>query len=215
MLAHLLLFAITLSIDSFGVGITYGIRNTKISIVAKFLLFLIAFFVVLFSLSIGVLILPYLPTWFATLLGSFLLCLMGLWMIYQSFQPDKEIEAKEKSFAPKTIQFFIKSFGITVKIIRDPRLSDFDDSQMIDSKEAIYLGFAMSADSFVCGMGFSMIGNFSFLFPIFVAIFQLLFLSLGNYLGKKIKSISHLPPTIWSRISGFLLILLGILKIWF
>lgn len=121
--------------------------------------------------------------------------------------------ASNGAYHPKTFQFFIKSFGITIKIIKNPILSDFDASQTIDKKEAIYLGLAMSADSFVSSMGISMLGNFSILFPLLVATFQLVFLSFGNYFGKRITAVSHLSPSIWSRISGILLMLLSVLKL--
>ena len=39
----MLFLAISSSIDSFGIGITYGIRNTKISNSAKLILFVISF----------------------------------------------------------------------------------------------------------------------------------------------------------------------------
>lgn len=51
------------------------------------------------------------------------------------------------------------------------------------------------------------------MFPVFVAGFQLIFLSLGSFLGKKIVSTIKLPKNIWSIISGILLILIGIYKL--
>ena len=42
--------------------------------------------------------------------------------------------------------------------------------------------------------------------------FQLFFLSLGNYCGKKLYSFSKLPDNIWSTISGILLIMIGFYK---
>ena len=191
MLSSLILFAITLSIDSLGVGITYGIRNIKVGTYEKLILFTMSFIIVLFSSSIGLIFLNFLPESFSNILGGFSLALMGIWIIWQTLKEDTGV----------------------VEILKDPSLSDFDGSQTIDSKEAIYLGFAMSADSLICGIGLSMMSNFSMLFPILVATFQLLFLSSGIVLGKKIKSISSFSPAIWSRIAGILLILLSIIKI--
>lgn len=103
--------------------------------------------------------------------------------------------------------------GITIKIIRDPISSDLDKSKKIDLKEAIYLGIALSLDSIGIGIGGSIVGLNSIMFPIFVASFQLIFLSFGIFIGKKIVSSIHLPKNIWSVISGFLLILIGIYKL--
>ena len=191
MLFSIIIFASMLSFDSLGVGITYGIRNIKLDNKAKFIIFLIAFFSSLLSTSIGTAISNNMPHWFPSVLGSSLLICLGLWIIIQSFH---------------------KTNGIT-KILKDPSISDFDNSNTIDSKESAYLGFAISADAFVGSLGLSMITNFSLIVPILVAVFHLLFLLLGIFVGKKIKSISSIPPVLWSRISGILLILFGLIKL--
>ncbi len=103
--------------------------------------------------------------------------------------------------------------GITIKIIRDPISSDLDGSKRIDWKEALYLGFALSLDSIGVGIGGSIVGINSIMFPILVAGFQLIFLSLGNFIGKKLISSISLPKNIWSVISGILLIVIGIYKL--
>ena len=55
---------------------------------------------------------------------------------------------------------------ITIKIIKNPISSDLDKSNTIDSKEALFLGLALSLDSYCIGIGFSMINSFSFFIPI-------------------------------------------------
>lgn len=105
---------------------------------------------------------------------------------------------------------FLKSLGITISIIRDPISSDLDNSKKIDAKEAAYLGVALSIDSICIGIGISVIGLSSLVFPILTAIFQLLFLSVGTFLGKRIITTSNIPDNIWNIISGILLILIGL-----
>lgn len=131
---------------------------------------------------------------------------MGLWIIVQSITNNKEKVKKE-------YHFFIKFLGITIQIIRDPSYSDLNKSNKIEGKEALYLGMALSLDSIGIGIGSSIIGLNSFVFPMLVAIFQLFFLSFGSCLGKKIKDISNIPENIWSIVSGVLLIFIGISKI--
>ena len=182
MLTSLLSMSLILSIDSFGVGITYSIRNIKIGIKSKLVLFCTTFFITFLSISIGIMLFNFLPQFLPNMLGSFLLVFMGIWIIFSD-------------------------------ILKDPSLSDVDKSQSIDSKEAISLGFAMSADSLICGISYSMLSGFSTVFPVLVSVFQILFLSVGELLGKKIKSIVSLPPCIWNIISGTLLIIFGMLKL--
>ena len=50
----------------------------------------------------------------------------------------------------KIYSFFIELLGITIKIIKNPTSSDLDSSHSIDSKEALFLGFALSLDSSCC-----------------------------------------------------------------
>ena len=126
-----------------------------------------------------------------------------------SGKSDNNINFKEE----KIYSFFIKFLGITIKIIKNPISSDFDYSNSIDSKEALFLGLALSLDSFCIGVGGSIIGISSMLFPLLIASFQLLFLSVGNFLGRKLNKLSHLPDNIWSIISGFLLIIIGLIKL--
>ena len=218
MLLNCLFLAISSSIDSLGIGITYGIKNTKITMGAKSILFFISFIISIISIYFGNLLKYIFPDFLIHYLGSFLLMLMGLFMCFQSLKISKQeykvkdVQNLKISDTEKIYSFFIKCLGITIKIIKNPTSSDFDKSNIIDSKEALFLGLALSLDSFCIGIGFSMINTFSIIFPLLTSCFQLFFLSLGNYCGKKLYSFSKLPDNIWSTISGILLIMIGFCK---
>lgn len=218
MLLNCIILAISSSIDSLGIGITYGIKNTKISVGAKSILFFISFIISIISIYFGNLLKYIFPDFLIHYLGSFLLILMGLFMCFQSVKVSKqENEIKDDKHlkiadTEKIYSFFIKCLGITIKIIKNPNSSDLDKSNVIDSKEALFLGLALSLDSFCIGIGFSMLNTFSIIFPLLTSCFQLFFLSLGNYCGKKLYSFSKLPDNIWSTISGMLLIIIGFCK---
>jgi putative sporulation protein YtaF len=217
MLLNTVFLALSLSVDSLGVGITYGIKDTKISFLPKTILFLTSFSITLLSIWIGKTIILFLPKEFVSIIGTILLILMGIWIIYQGLKSEKnnnkteDLQIKKKT--RKIFRFFIKPLGITIKIIRDPISSDLDQSKSIDIKEAIYLGLAMSMDSLCSGIGISIIGVNSILFPMIVASFQILFISIGNILGKKIQLASRIPSNIWSILSGILLIIIGLAKL--
>ena len=219
MLLNCLFLAISSSIDSIGIGITYGIKNTKITIGAKSILFFISFIISIISIYFGNLLKFIFPDFLIHYLGAFLLILMGLFMCFQSLKKSKRDDIVknsknlEMSDTEKIYSFFIKCLGITIKIIKNPSSSDLDKSNIIDSKEALFLGLALSLDSFCIGIGFSMLNTFSIIFPLLTSCFQLFFLSLGNYCGKKLYSFSKLPDNIWSTISGILLIMIGFCKI--
>lgn len=97
-------------------------------------------------------------------------------------------------------------------IIFDPIPFDFDNSRGIDLKEAFILGFALSLDSICIGISSSIGGFFNFFFPIFVAFFQVIFLLLGAFLGKKIASGFKISETYLKFLSGLLLIIFAIIK---
>ena len=206
-----LVLALSVSIDSFGIGITYGIRNTKIFRVAKVILFAISILVTSLSIHLGGLLSNIFSETFTKCIGACFLVLMGLWIIYQAINTKKEEEkALNNTSSPTIYEFMIRFLGITIQIIRNPISSDLDNSKCIDWKESIYLGLCLSIDSLCIGICSSMIGYSSFLFPILVASFQLVFLSVGRILGNKIFSISNIPENIWSTLSGVLLICIGV-----
>lgn len=80
-----ILLAISVSIDSLGIGITYGIRNTKIYLSSKIILFIMSVLITSLAVFLGSLICTILPSNFANYIGIFILIFLGFWIIYQSF----------------------------------------------------------------------------------------------------------------------------------
>lgn len=208
-----LILSISSSIDSLGIGITYGIKNTQITSVAKIVLFLISLTVSILSITIGNFISHFLSPFLCNIIGFFILVLMGSFIILQSFKEQKANDSKSTKVKKRIYSFFIKPFGITIQIIKNPINSDLDNSNKIEGKEALYLGFALSLDSLCIGIGNTMLNMSSYFFPILVSSFQLIFLSLGLFLGSKLKGATNIPDNIWSIISGVLLIFIGVSKL--
>lgn len=210
MILNCIVLALSVSIDSFGIGITYGIKNTKITNLSKLILFIVSLIATIISINFGKIISKIFLPFFTNLLGCLILVAMGMIFVFQSLSKKKPaIKPLNKQ---KKYNFFIKWLGITIQIIKDPISSDFDKSNTISSKEALYLGTALSLDSLCIGIGSSMLNISSHLFPLLVAFFQLLFISFGNFIGKELKNSSKINDNIWSFISGILLILIGLLK---
>ena len=214
MLFTTILLAVSSSIDSLGIGITYGIKNTSISGKGKSVIFFVSFIVMIVSLYLGNILKFIFPNFIVNYLGSFLFIIMGVFICFQALKKEEKIKnAKtENNNSQKTYSFFIKFLGITIKIIKDPVSSDLDNSNKIDSKEALFLALALSMDSICVGIGGSVIGINTYIFPFLIGFFQLFFLGIGNFLGKKLYNFSKLPSNIWSIVSGILLIILGIIK---
>ena len=214
-----LLLAISTSIDSIGIGTTYGIRNIQISKSAKIILFLISFVIASLAMAIGGSLSHFLPPFITNLIGSGILFFMGILIIFQTLReknPKNKENNKNENITKKNkkvYRFFIKWLGITIEIIHDASTCDLDCSRKIEGKEAIYLGIALSLDSFSVGVGSGMISNISFLFPVLVSLFQIIFLSLGRRLGLKAQKHSHIPSYLWNLIAGILLIMIGVIRL--
>lgn len=186
-----ILLAISSSIDSLGIGITYGIKNTKISLMGKIILFIISITITYLSISLGGFIQTIFPNFLTKLIGSCILVFMGIYICFEA----------------------LKSKNNFSNIFNNPISSDLDNSKIIDSKESLFLAIALSLDSFCIGIGGSITNINLTLFPILVSMFQLFFLSIGTHLGIHINKFYKLPQNIWSIISGLLLISIGILKL--
>ena len=158
MFINSLILAISSSIDSLGIGITYGIKNTKISYMAKVVLFAISFIISIISIWFGTVLKNILSISFTKYIGGFILIFMGVFMFFQAIKKDKNKEKfnnllSSDKLNKNTIQyvnkekiysFFIRFLGITIQIIKNPSSSDFDKSNSIVAKEALFLGLALS-----------------------------------------------------------------------
>lgn len=157
-----LLLAISVSIDALGMGITYGIRDTKVSNTSKIVLFVVSFIVGIISVYIGSLLNSLFPSLVAKIVGFIVLCTMGCWIIYTTLTPQKKKKEKEHK---NKYDFFLKPLGITITIIRNPISSDLDNSNNITPKEAFYLAVALSLDVFSVGIGAGVSRNNFFILP--------------------------------------------------
>lgn len=205
----LLLLAFAVSLDSFGVGLTYGLRKMKLPF--KSLLF-IAFFSaisILLAMTIGNWLQMFLSPRVAESIGGIILIFIGSWALFQSFRPAKG-DAKTKEDAV-ILNFEIKILGIVIKILRKPMVADFDDSGTISGREAVFLGIALSLDAFGAGIGAALIGFSPILMAISVAVMSAVCVTLGMKSGyffsdsKMINKFSFLP--------GVLLILIGLWRL--
>lgn len=185
-----LLLAISSSIDSLGIGITYGIKNTKISKIGKIILFTISLMTTYISIFFGNIIQYIFPKAFTNFIGCLILICMGIYICYQALKKEKDSQ----------------------NIFNSPISSDLNHSKIIEPKEATFLAIALSLDSFCIGICGAITDINLTLFPFLVSILQLAFLSLGAYLGIHIRNFCKLPQNVWSVLSGILLIFIGLFK---
>ena len=79
----LILFPISLSIDSFGIGVSYGMRKIKIHLIPKLIISIISFLVTYISIFFGNIILNHIDNLLAKIIGTAMLFIYGIITIYQ------------------------------------------------------------------------------------------------------------------------------------
>lgn len=209
-LMALLLLTFAVSLDSFGVGFTYGLRKMKIPIQSILIIACLSGLIILVSMLIGSVLSSILSPIIAARIGGVILILLGVWITFQTFYSQEENDVKRVDEEKVIVSFEMKLFGIVINILKKPMEADIDRSGTITGKEALLLGLALSFDAFGAGLGAAMLGFSPILLACMIGVMSSLFLKVGMNFGHKLSyqmwvhKLSFLP--------GILLILIGILK---
>lgn len=214
MFLQLIFFAIALSIDSLGIGISYGIRKIFLHPLSIIILSVMSLLFSSLSIFLGNIITNILSEDTTTYISIIMLFSMGFYIVINSIkkQDSSKENLKNKGKQNSLLSFFLKYLGITINTMKKPETCDLNNSLKIEPKEAFYLGTALSIDSMSVGFAIYSLNSYAILFPILVMIFQLAFLSLGMFLGKTLNY-KNSNEKFWSAISGFLLISISIIRL--
>lgn len=204
----LLLLAFAVSLDSFTVGLTYGMRKVTIPNRSFIIILLCTFLILMLAMGIGTIIELFISYEAAERLGGMILIGIGIWVIYQTFTSQKYDTDTAKQY--KIIKFEIKNILIIIKILKKPMEADFDKSGHISSIEALFLGLALSLDAFGAGIGAALIDLPPILFPIVVTVSSMCFVLVGINVGKIIKNTSWMKSLTF--LPGLALIVIGLFK---
>lgn len=180
----LILLAVSLSLDAFAVSIAYGFKTTHITLAAKLVICIISITYFTLAVWLGDQISSFFSVHTAKVIGIILMSVICLWMLLQVLCNKKG--PGDEAEVPKTlVTFSLKTLGLTFQVIKNPMLSDVDQSNSIGPAEALFLGTALSVDSISIGIGYSLSGTVHIIAPLLVGGIQFLFLCLGNWLGLK------------------------------
>ncbi|SNS42231.1 putative sporulation protein YtaF [Anaerovirgula multivorans] len=206
-----LLIAIAISMDSFSVGIAYGIKNIKVPLYSLVILDFISVALLSLGFFAGNLLTRLVPEVATNLIGAGILLVIGIWFLIQGWLNYRF--PKEKVHQPTSIAIIsIDSLGIAINVLRDPAKIDLDISGVIDTKEAIVLGIALAIDSLAIGIAVSLSSITTILFTLLlVAILNLVFLLSGIHIGKNYLASRLKEKT--SFIPGCILVILGLTRL--
>ena len=209
--------AFAVSLDSFGVGTTYGLRKIRIPLLSTIIIAGCSGAVLSMGMWVGKLFSTLFSPVFTQGLGAVLLMALGLWIILQGEKNLKETHEDETSVQNqsclqiKTWTFQIKRLGWVVKVLKTPVMADMDNSGSISAIEAFLLGTALSLDAFGAGIGAALVGIPPIPAAFSIALMSALFLWLGMWIGffyaKRLKN------RFWAYIPGVILILLGMIRL--
>ncbi|WP_096153021.1 MULTISPECIES: sporulation membrane protein YtaF [Bacillus] len=206
----LLLLAFAVSLDSFSVGLTYGLRKMRMPLKSLAIIATCSAMALLLAMFVGTLITNFLSPKVAETIGGSILVLLGMWVLYQFFrssQQKDEVCVGEKMI----LNLEIKSLGVVINILRKPTEADFDKSGSITGLEAFFLGVALSLDAFGAGIGAALLGFSPIIMALSVALMSSLFVISGIRIGQIFSNISWVQK--FAFLPGVLLIVIGVIKL--
>ena len=183
-----LLLAFSLSLDALGIGLSYGLRSIRFRTSALLLLTIEAFLMMELFLFAGRRLAAVFPAHLAERFSPMLLLFFGVWLCLQGMG-----QGKRKETSP----------------LHSPSLCDKNASSLIEPQEALLL----SVDSFAIGLSAAAGGINVTLLPLFSALFQTFFLALGEKCGARLILSPAPKESLWSLLSGGILILLAVLQL--
>lgn len=211
----LLALAFAVSLDGFGVGVTYGMRRIKIPLWSVMIITSCSALVILASMYIGKWLAYFLSPAATHYVGGVILIGIGLWAIYnarpkESCQEERIEQERVSRESTSLVAFEIKSLGLVIQILKRPTDADIDRSGTISGVEAMFLGAALSLDAFGAGIGAAIIGYEPWVTALVIGGVSCLFILLGLGLGFKYSEVGWLKRMTY--LPGILLILCGVFK---
>ncbi len=209
-----ILFALALSVDSFGAGMAYGARQIRVPLTSLFVISLMSVAAICISMVAGHILLSFIPASLASRFGGALLLLLGTWILLQARQSGKQAEkdCDQKHLDPKMIEIRIRPLGLVIQILKEPTRADLDSSGAISCREAFFLGFALAMDAFGAGFAISILGFSIIITALAVGIGQFSLIHLGILAGRTITT--GIMGRQLTALPGYLLILLGLFKMY-
>lgn len=199
MSAWMMVLALTFSssIDNLGVGISYGIRNIRISHFSNLIISVICFLFSWAGIYFGLWLSKILPGIMPVVIGSFLLVVIGIRIVLLAIPRKAVAEGVEGEVASTEINGLTKNIG---------------ESGGIGFVESIFLGVGLSANALTNGLGAGLFGLNPIAICIAAAIGSFITVWGGVALGRKIAHVRIGKFTLGqfgTLISGTLLLIIA------
>lgn len=196
-------FALSSSIDNFGVGVSYGVSSIKIGFVSNMIIAVIAFCFSIVGILFGKYVSKVMPGTISTVIAALFVFIIGIRIILIA------LTAKRKSKKSATLK---KRRSLNT-YIEEPQEADIDKSGEIGVLEAVVLGAAVSMNALTNGLGAGLMGLSPIAISASAAAFSFLAIWWGVSLGVRVANIRIGSMTLGqfsTLISGGILLLIAV-----
>ncbi|TCP28949.1 putative sporulation protein YtaF [Scopulibacillus darangshiensis] len=179
------------SLDNLGIGLTYGLRGKRISVLSNGVITVIAMLLSFVSLYIGKSVNCVIPITAANAIGGAIITLIGLWTIGMTI--------------------YQKPQSSLTEVMTHPDKVDKDHNDVISISEAAVLGLALSLNAIGTAFGAGVTGLNPILTTLAIGVFSFFSIESGVRFGMRMNRSSVGKYT--SLLSGLFLIIIGIREI--
>src|SRR5699024_7883150 len=134
----LFILVIAVSLDGFGVGVTYGMKKTRVPFSALLIIMLCSGVVVLLSMTIGDFLNSFISPQKTEIIGGMLLIFLGLFSVFNIIQSKVDVDLSALKDSERVQRF--------KTALSTPDQADLDQSGVITTGEAFLLGTALALD---------------------------------------------------------------------
>lgn len=207
----MILFALAVSVDGFAVGLAYGMRNIIIPFHSLIIICCASSIAIAISMIFGKMLTLFVSLNASKMIGALILVIMGMYMAFQAFIEIKQEERPLPRSKEMLFHVRIPPLGILIQILKEPSRADFDQSGIINLKEACILGFALAMDALGAGFAVAAVGFPPLWTAVLVGVCKFFLVTVAVKLGKQSSS-NRIGRNI-SFVPGLVLLLLGLSKL--
>ncbi|WP_314591233.1 sporulation membrane protein YtaF [Paenibacillus terrigena] len=192
-----IMFAVASNLDNLGIGLSFGMKRTRIPWLPNILIACITMIGTYFSMRMGEWLVRFISSDMANLSGALVIILIGIWTLWGSIRSS---DSKEELEAPTLSE-----------VLRNPIHADQDHNQVISWKESLALGLALTLNNIATGIGAGATGISALWTTVITGILSVIFIGVGSTVGRR------MARTWFGRYSnvlaGILLCLIGLYEI--
>jgi putative sporulation protein YtaF len=207
-LLSIMLLTVSSSLDNFGVGVSYGLRNICIPLSLNLFIAFVNSSGTFFSILFGKGLSDFLQSHTSGDIGAFILICVGSWIIVMEFRSRRTERPVSPASTEKTFDRKKTLFSKIYSYIDDPFAAGIMCSGRVTMKEGAILASALTLSNISTGIAAGMMGFSLTLTTAAAFTFNVLALSAGQKIGHYTGA--HMIKWLSGITAGLLLIFIGI-----